>query len=106
MPEDVPMRNERRAACAEKAGKCGPFTVDPMPALSDNFLAQSLERHVLRDWTPAVADPRETATRHERVEQLLGENVSRASVENYLAQGCLRRKAVFERVSRGRYRLL
>jgi len=43
---------------------------------------------------------------HERVERLLSDDVSRSSVKNYLAQGCLRQQPLFERVSRGRYRLL
>jgi hypothetical protein len=44
---------------------------------------------------------------HLAVEELLGESVSRSSVKNYLAAGTDRRKTrLFERVSRGRYRLL
>jgi hypothetical protein len=44
---------------------------------------------------------------HEAVEELLGEPVSRSSVKNYLAKGCSSRKTqLFERVGRGRYRLL
>jgi len=44
---------------------------------------------------------------HAAVEELLGEPVSRSSVKNYLAAGADHRKTrLFERVSRGRYRLL
>jgi hypothetical protein len=43
---------------------------------------------------------------HAAVEDLLGEPVSRSSVKNYLARGCRRRLPVFERVGRGRYRLI
>jgi hypothetical protein len=44
---------------------------------------------------------------HRAVEGLLGEPVSRSSVKNYLAAGTDRRKTqLFERVSRGRYRLI
>ena len=44
---------------------------------------------------------------HRAVEELLGESVSRSSVKNYLASGTDRRKAqLFERVGRGRYRLI
>src|SRR5439155_10584517 len=111
-------------------------TTDLMSALSHNFLTQSLERLALRDWTPTAVARRKGARRpdgrrrfaevgdavvhvlrvagsdlrfievHERVEELLGGSVSRSSVKNYLAQGCLRRKPLFERVSPGRYRLL
>jgi hypothetical protein len=43
---------------------------------------------------------------HAAVEELLGEPVSRSSVKNYLASGTDRRKTrLFERVSRGCYRL-
>jgi hypothetical protein len=44
---------------------------------------------------------------HAAVEDLLGEPVSRSSVKNYLARGCnVRKTPLFERVSRGQYRLL
>jgi hypothetical protein len=106
-----------------------------MSALSHNLLTQSLERLALQDSTPTAAVRHKTARRpddrrrfaeagdavvqvlreagcdlrfvevHQRVEELLGGSVSRSSVKNYLAQGCLRRKPLFERVSRGRYRL-
>jgi hypothetical protein len=43
---------------------------------------------------------------HAAVEDLLDEPVSRSTVKNYLARGCDRRKTpLFERVSRGSYRL-
>ena len=43
---------------------------------------------------------------HLAVEDLLGEPVSRSSVKNYLANGATSRKTrLFERVSRGCYRL-
>jgi hypothetical protein len=43
---------------------------------------------------------------HRAVEDLLGEPVARSSVKNYLAKDCRRREPRFERVTRGRYRLL
>jgi hypothetical protein len=44
---------------------------------------------------------------HLAVEELLGEPVPRSSVKNYLASGATTRKTkLFERVGRGRYRLL
>jgi hypothetical protein len=44
---------------------------------------------------------------HLAVEKLLGESVARSSVKNYLCSGTDNRKTqLFERVSRGRYRLI
>jgi hypothetical protein len=39
------------------------------------------------------------------VERLLGEPISRHSVESYLPRGTYSSKPIFERVSRARYRL-
>jgi hypothetical protein len=41
-----------------------------------------------------------------RVERLLGGSVAASSVKHHLVRGCRRRPPLFERVSRGRYRLV
>jgi hypothetical protein len=112
-----------------------PPEIDLIEALSRQALTDRLGRLTRRDWrlealpartaVPIAALKRKSSSVgdavvsalaeadgdlryceiHLAVESVLGGPVSRSSVKNYLARGCDRPRAVFERVGRGRYRL-
>lgn len=120
---------------ATRAGRRNP-SIDLIESLSHVEVSDRLERLSHRDWCPVArrrqaAGPTGPSKRkfgtvgdavvrvlaeagselrvmevQLGVEQLLGGPVARSSVKNYLKRGSERRHPLFERVGRGRYRLL
>lgn len=120
------METGRSPRESEPGGIAAASVIDLIEALSHQGFSHSLACLSARDWAATIRRRRKSPPRkdavvkvlgeagcelrmievHAAVEDLLGEPVSRSSAKNSLARGCRRRRPVFERVGRGRYRLI